>query len=56
MLVLTRRPGQVIRIGRDITVMIVEIRDGNVRVGIEAPKDVAVHRQEIFERIENSRR
>ena len=52
MLVLTRCKSEVIRIGDDIAVTVVEIRDGKVRLGITAPKDVPVHRQEIYELIQ----
>lgn len=47
MLVLTRRDREIIRIGPDIAVQIVEIRGGSVRIGIEAPADVAIVRDEI---------
>jgi carbon storage regulator len=52
MLVLSRRPSEVIRIGEDISIMVVEIRGDKVKLGIAAPKDVAVHRQEVYERIQ----
>lgn len=52
MLVLSRKKDEVIRIGSDVTLTIVDIRGDKVRVGIEAPKHVPVHRQEIFEAIE----
>ena len=48
MLVLSRRPGQVITIGDDIRVIIVEERGGKIRVGVEAPKHVEVDREEIY--------
>jgi carbon storage regulator len=51
MLILTRRVGKTVRIGQDIAVKIVEVKGNEVRLGIEAPKEVAVHREEIFERI-----
>lgn len=56
MLCLTRRHGETIRIGADVTVTIVNIKDDTIRIGINAPKDVAIHRKEIFNRIheENS--
>lgn len=47
MLHLTRRNGQTIRIGDDVTVTIVNINGDTIRIGIEAPKDVAIHREEI---------
>ena len=51
MLVLTRRTGEAIRVGHDIVVTIIGLKGNQVRLGIEAPKEVAVHRQEIYERI-----
>ena len=51
MLVLTRRPGQLIQIGADIQVTIIEVRGDQVRIGINAPRDVPVHRQEIWDEI-----
>lgn len=50
MLILTRRPGESICIGDDITVTITEINGGQVRVGVEAPRDVSVDRNEVRER------
>jgi carbon storage regulator len=50
-LVLSRAPRQRVRIGVDIIIEVVEIRGGRVRLGITAPKDVSVHREEVFERI-----
>jgi carbon storage regulator len=55
MLVLTRRIGEAIRIGPHILVTILGVKGSNVRLGIEAPKDVAVHREEVFERIKHER-
>jgi len=51
MLVLSRKRNEVIRIGHDVTITIVDIRADKVRLGIEAPKEVAVHRQEVFDQI-----
>jgi carbon storage regulator len=51
MLVLTRRTGEAIRVGHDIVVTIMGLKGNQVRLGIDAPKEVAVHRQEIYERI-----
>jgi carbon storage regulator len=51
MLVLSRKIGEKIRINDDITVIVVEIIGNKVRVGIEAPKEVPVHRQEVYESI-----
>ena len=51
MLVLTRRGGESVRIGDDITVTVLEDRGRQVRIGIHAPNDVPVHREEVYERI-----
>jgi carbon storage regulator len=51
MLILTRRLGETVMIGNDITVTILEIKGNQVRVGFNAPRTVAVHRAEIYERI-----
>lgn len=51
MLVLSRRKDESVIIGEDITIRVIEIRPGVVRLGIEAPKDVPVHRQEIYDAI-----
>ena len=51
MLVLTRKPGQRIRIGDAIEVTLLEVSGDRVRLGFSAPPDVAIHRQEVYERI-----
>ena len=51
MLVLSRKKDESIVINNDITIVVVEIRGDNVRLGVEAPKDVPVHRREVFEAI-----
>lgn len=51
MLVLTRRPGQSIRIGDDVTITVVEVRGDQIRLGIEAPRSVGVHRLEVLAQI-----
>lgn len=51
MLVLTRFPGETIRIGDDIIITVVELRGDRVRVGIDAPKEIPVHRSEIYDSI-----
>ncbi|MBU4328471.1 MAG: carbon storage regulator CsrA, partial [Proteobacteria bacterium] len=50
MLVLTRKPGEGFVIGDDITIKIVEMKGGGVRIGIEAPQDKKIYRQEIYDR------
>jgi len=54
MLVLSRRTNQSLMIGEDIEVVIVECKDGSVKIGIEAPKNVKVYRKEIFDEIKNA--
>ena len=54
MLVLTRQKNESIIIGNDITIVVVEIRGDKVRLGIEAPKEVPVHRQEVYDAIHRS--
>lgn len=56
MLVLSRKVGESIVIGDDVTVSILEIRGDLIRVGINAPRSVKVHRQEVFEAIEAANR
>lgn len=53
MLILTRRVGETLMIGDEITATILGVKGNQVRLGIQAPKDVAVHREEIYERIKN---
>jgi carbon storage regulator len=51
MLILTRRVGEILRIGADVSVQVMEINGHQVRLGVTAPKSVAVHREEVFQRI-----
>lgn len=51
MLILTRRPEESIKIGENVTVKVLKVHGNQVRIGITAPKEIAVHREEIYERI-----
>lgn len=55
MLILTRRIGESVNIGDDVQITILGVRGNQVRVGIEAPQNVGVHREEIYERIKQER-
>jgi carbon storage regulator len=51
MLILTRRVGEAVMIGEEVTVTVLGVKGNQVRIGVNAPKTVSVHREEIFERI-----
>ena len=51
MLILTRRVGETLMIGEDVTVTVLGVKGNQVRIGVNAPREVAVHREEIFDRI-----
>jgi carbon storage regulator len=53
MLILTRRVGETLVIGDDVNVTVLGVRGNQVRLGVNAPKEVAVHREEIYQRIQN---
>ena len=55
MLILTRRIGEVIMIGEDITVTVLEVKGNQVRVGVQAPREIPVHRQEVYERVQREK-
>jgi len=52
MLVLTRRPGERVRIGDDITVTVLAIKGAQLRLGFSAPRNISVHREEVYQRIQ----
>jgi carbon storage regulator len=53
MLILTRRVGETLMIGGDVAITVLGVKGNQVRIGVKAPKDVAVHREEIFEKIKH---
>ena len=56
MLILTRRVGETVMIGDEVTITVLGVKGNQVRIGINAPKHVAVHREEIYERIKREQR
>jgi len=55
MLILTRRVGETLVIGDDVSITVLGVKGNQVRIGIKAPKDVSVHREEIYERIQHEK-
>jgi carbon storage regulator len=52
MLILTRRVGETLMIGNEVTVRVMGVKGNQVRIGIDAPKDVPVHREEVYDRVQ----
>ncbi|WP_073670223.1 carbon storage regulator CsrA [Pseudomonas aeruginosa] len=55
MLILTRRVGETLMVGDDVTVTVLGVKGDQVRIGVNAPKEVAVHREEIYQRIQKEK-
>lgn len=56
MLILTRRPGEKVMIGDGVVVTVLGIKGNQARIGVDAPKDMEVHREEVYERIQEKKR
>ncbi|RLK50433.1 carbon storage regulator CsrA [Alkalispirillum mobile] len=55
MLILTRRVGETLMIGDDVSVTVLGVKGNQVRIGVNAPRDVSVHREEIYDRIRHEK-
>jgi carbon storage regulator len=55
MLILTRRVGETLMVGDEVTVTVLGVKGNQVRIGVNAPKDVSVHREEIYQRIQKEK-
>jgi carbon storage regulator len=51
MLILSRRVGEAVKVGENISITVLSVKGNQVRIGVDAPKDIAVHREEIYQRI-----